>query len=316
MSFGERFLVNPDLFPARVAGETWGSESVRINVASGPFVLTGINAKQAQAVRDLYGELCDEPAGHSAQSGLTLRVFRAYPHELHRILREPTVHPIDVMYLPGAIRVAGLHFMALFHGRPFTECGIWVLNESSISSRLVIENTLRIAVAFRLQDRGGVLLHSAGLVESDEACIFFGHSGAGKTTICRLGMERGLHVLSDDLNALFVEDGRVFVEKMPFSGELGEVSGTRGRYPVRGIFLLCKGLKSHLTTLPMAKAVARLYGSAPFVNADDTVADQVLANIENLAKSTDVQQLTFTLNEDFWPLLGYTSINASTPSKL
>src|SRR5205814_532788 len=51
---------------------------------------------------------------------------------------------------------------------------------------LSAEAALRIAVSLALPRRGGLLLHSSGVVEDGRGHVFSGPSGAGKTTTVRL----------------------------------------------------------------------------------------------------------------------------------
>ena len=64
------------------------------------------------------------------------------------------------------------------------------------------ENVLRVLLAFAALERGAVMLHSAALVAGNRAAVLFGHSGAGKSTSGAPALERGLSVISDDLNLL------------------------------------------------------------------------------------------------------------------
>src|SRR5437867_6048070 len=45
-----------------------------------------------------------------------------------------------------------------------------------------VENFLRVALAWKAMERGGLLLHASGLVRDGRAYLFFGPSGSGKTT--------------------------------------------------------------------------------------------------------------------------------------
>jgi hypothetical protein len=104
----------------------------------------------------------------------------------------------------------------------------------------VFENFFRLLVAYRLNEIGGALLHSAAVVRDSRAYLFLGRSGAGKSTISKINQDAGLDVLSDDMNALVVENGRTLVEKLPFAGDLGQTAERRGGALLAGIFRLEK----------------------------------------------------------------------------
>ena len=62
MAFGETFLTQPDLFPARQSGEPWGPERVVIHFAGNDYVCDGLDAIQADAIREKFGTLCSASA--------------------------------------------------------------------------------------------------------------------------------------------------------------------------------------------------------------------------------------------------------------
>ena len=113
-----------------------------------------------------------------------------------------------------------------------------VFLEEQITYSLIIENYLRIYSSHLALQRGGVLLHSAGLVIDGEAYIFVGRSNAGKSTLTRKAFQSDtdIIVLSDDLNFIAQKDGQFFAYAVPFTGEFGRTidhRGTQDLYPVR-----------------------------------------------------------------------------------
>jgi hypothetical protein len=84
------------------------------------------------------------------------------------------------------------------------------------------ESALRIAVSLALPRRGGLLLHSSGVIEGGRGYVFSGPSGMGKTTTVRLLAPRT--PLGDDLVALVIDGDAVRAEATPFAGELGVVA--------------------------------------------------------------------------------------------
>ena len=63
-----------------------------------------------------------------------------------------------------------------------------------------VEYLIRIASAIWIFEKGGLLIHGAALVRNDRGYLFTGHSGAGKTTVCRVSKDA--LILNDDLIAL------------------------------------------------------------------------------------------------------------------
>ncbi len=52
-----------------------------------------------------------------------------------------------------------------------------------------VEYLIRIASAIWIFEKGGLLIHGAALVRNERGYLFTGHSGAGKTTVCRVSKD-------------------------------------------------------------------------------------------------------------------------------
>lgn len=95
-------------------------------------------------------------------------------------------------------------------------------NEFDIYERgdyIALTDTLRFLTAVKLLSRGGVLLHSCGVVIKDSAYLLSGPSESGKTTIARL-IDGKKKLLSDETCAVR-ENGKGFLAwSTPFSGAL------------------------------------------------------------------------------------------------
>ena len=66
-------------------------------------------------------------------------------------------------------------------------------------------------MACLLRQRGCLPLHASGIEIGGQGVLFIGESGAGKSTTAAAFYTRGHHVLTDDLGAVSVVDGRVRV---------------------------------------------------------------------------------------------------------
>lgn len=309
MSFGDRFLENPTLFPARHSGEPWGDHAVVIDFAGGPYAFTQLSAVQAAAARDRFGELCRLPAG---QAAVTARVFRAPEGEFRAITEVPWEYTFDIDYAPASVRLAGLRFMARLDWTPALRVALWTPEDAALVSHGVFENLFRVVVAYRLLEQGGVLLHSAGVARNGGAYLFCGCSGAGKSTLSRLSLAAGHTVLSDDINALCPTDAGIMVEKLPFAGDLGQTAAPSGSYPVRAICRLEKGPEHALRRLSPARAVAALLACAPFVNRNPYRQDALLRALTTLLTQIPAFTLQFAPNARFWDLLNDRCANDHT----
>ena len=136
------------------------------------------------------------------------------------------------------IEITGLDFTAhlVRGGTPPFQATLAVAREEELGRAFVLENFLRIVFAYHALSRGGVLLHSAGVVHRGTACLFSGRSNAGKTTLARKAAAAGALVLSDDINLVFRENDGYLVHRVPFTGEFrrpGESLSGSGTFRTR-----------------------------------------------------------------------------------
>lgn len=80
------------------------------------------------------------------------------------------------------------------------------------------DSFLRVYVSYLLNCGDGFLIHSSGFNYKDKAFIFIGKSGAGKTTIANIFSK--FNILSDELVALRIIEGKFFAFSTPFWGEM------------------------------------------------------------------------------------------------
>jgi len=69
--------------------------------------------------------------------------------------------------------------------------------------RYGVESALKVLLAARLAEAGGLLVHGVALAWQGRAALFTGPSGAGKSTLAALGRRAGLEVLADELVAVW-----------------------------------------------------------------------------------------------------------------
>jgi len=180
MSFGERFLVFPDLFPARRAGEPWGDRRVALDLPGGPYLLSGLSARQEQAVAERFGALVRAAPDTSADSPAAVRgaLFAAPASDFRPIDTRGWEYAMDFAHAERSVCLAGLHLMARLDWAPVLGGALWTSEEGDLFPG-ICENFLRVLVAYRLIELGGAVLHSAGVADGDGAFLFLGPSGAG-----------------------------------------------------------------------------------------------------------------------------------------
>jgi hypothetical protein len=300
MSFGEQFLHNPDLFPARRSGETWGDREVVLGLPGGPYRFAGLSAQQEELALQRFADFRLPLSGAAAVETL---LFRAAAEDFRTIDTRGWSYGLDLDAGPDAVRVAGMRLLGRLDWRPGLAGALWTSDAGGVEFPGIFENFCRLLVAYRLHEQGGAVLHGAGVVAGDEAMLFFGVSGAGKSTVSRLALERGGRVLSDDLNALVPQEGGAAVlQGLPFTGDL-ETSGPATRHPLRGLFRLEKDVADRVVPLSRAEAVGSLLACSPFLNADPHRRGALMSTLLDLVSGVPAWALRFSLSGDMWSIV-------------
>lgn len=139
--------------------------------------------------------------------------------------------------------------------------------------------------------RGDVLLHACALLDEEGVYVFFGHSGAGKSTMSGLGREAGARILADDRTLLRVEDGRVLAAGTPWQGSYRP--GIPSFAPVRGIFLLVQAPEDGVVPIPPARAFAELHVRTVQPSHVPSEIEGVVRTLERIVQTVPVSELRF-----------------------
>lgn len=202
------------------------------------------------------------------------------------------------------IEITGVDFVGhLGRGGPApVRAALSVAKEDELSRSGVLENFLRILIAHHILDRGGVLLHSAGVLYRGRVYLFSGRSNAGKTTLAHKAVAAGASVLSDDINLLILENGDYRAHKMPFTGEFGRRAGNLsgcGSFPLGGLALLEKAPALTAAPVSPAEGVAGLLTGCSFVNDDPEEVPALLDILTKLVFHTPIIRLGVARDDPF-----------------
>ena len=296
MGFGGRFLREPDLFPGRRSGETWGESEIAFELAGGRYVFSGLEPSQVGLLRARFGPRLLEGGG----PGVETLVFQVDGRDF-RELERGWPYSFDLDYGPGSVQLAGPRFMARLDWAPTLRGALWT-SERGAAFRGVFENYFRVLLAYRLLEAGGALVHSAGVRDEAGAYLVFGPSGAGKSTFARLAREAGAAVLSDDLNPLCRANGNTVLEALPFYGDLEPDPGPPA-VPLGALCRLRKSETDSLRPLDLTECLASLVACCAFVSRDPYRADQLLQNLEALVRPAATYELSFSRDGRSWDLL-------------
>jgi hypothetical protein len=296
-SFAERFLVHPDLFPARLAGEPWGDRELGVELAGESCRLSGLSESQQRSLSRRFAGFTSTGSDAAAE----LRLFRIDWRELHSPDTRGLELTLELDPAPESLRAAGLHVLARVEWRAAPAAGLWTPHEGEACAG-ACENLLRLLAAYRLLERGGLLLHSAGIVDGDRAHVFLGRSGAGKTTLAHLSVAEGRSVLSDDLNAVLPGAQGPVAWAMPFAGDMRADAASLPR-PLDGLYRLRQASGHAREREPRASMLAAAVACAPYVNRDPHRLGALLRAAAALVDSVPGYRLAFARDDGVWRTL-------------
>jgi hypothetical protein len=165
-----------------------------------------------------------------------------------------------------------------------------------------VDNFLRTIYAWLCVTNDALLLHSAGVIRDGFGFVFFGPSGAGKTTTSRLAAKRG-HVVSDDLVIISCDENGCTLHGVPFKGELSEAPRANQQAPLKGLYRLRQDTSHYLEPISHIKAVADLVAASPFIVREKRLSEQLMKVCSKIAKCVPVQQLHFKRDDGFWEVI-------------
>jgi hypothetical protein len=253
---------------------------------------------QARAVHGRFAERCAAAAVESAPA-VEVRLFQVSPTDFRGPMPAGWEYTFDLGYEPQAVSVAGLNWMGRLDWAPAFGAALWTTTEDASEFLSVVENFLRVLVAYRMVECGGAMLHSAAILERSGAYVFFGPSGSGKSTITGLAARAQRAGLSDDLNAIYLTDTECTVQQIPFAGDFGQTSAELSRYRLLGAYRLCRGASLALEPLAKGNALAKLMACAPYVNADPHRCLILGRNLEAMMRRVPVAALSFLRDSTF-----------------
>lgn len=165
-----------------------------------------------------------------------------------------------------------------------------------------VDNFLRTLFAWLCVTNDALLLHSAGVIRDGLGYVFFGPSGAGKTTTSRLASKSG-HVVSDDLVIISCDEHGCTLHGVPFKGELSEAPRANQQAPLKGLYRLRQDTSHYLEPISHIKAVADLAAASPFIVREKHLSDQLMKVCSKIARCVPVQQLHFKRDDGFWKII-------------
>jgi hypothetical protein len=164
-----------------------------------------------------------------------------------------------------------------------------------------LDSALRILHTILLAEQGGFLLHAASAILNGRAHLFFGPSGAGKTTITRAAPRQAI-LLTDEISYVRGDGEKYLAYGTPFTGELAK-SGENISAPIAALYYLVKAPTNRLTLMKPADAVRVLLESVLFFAEDRDLVNLLFASVCDLIGKLPVYQLEFAPGQGVWDLV-------------
>lgn len=201
----------------------------------------------------------------------------------------------DQFETPGCLHAVQRDFIARQEGKK-----VYLLSDKNQMDGY--HNFLRWLLPRELIRKGKLLVHSSAVIdEREQAYVFLGKSGAGKTSIA--GLTESARVLGDDMNLLSFEGGQCFVEAAAVGQAVQNTTLFARKFPVRGIFDLYQAKEYRLEEISQPKSALALYAGAAnlFLGEVPMETVQSLQNVVfSVCKNVVFYNLYFKLDRKVW----------------
>lgn len=171
------------------------------------------------------------------------------------------------------------------------------------SETRIIETTdylLRIIFALLIFQEGGILFHGAGIIRNGMAFVFFGHSGAGKSTVARHSTND--IVINDDLVVLMPSGNTWVVYATPFWNPT-QVQPVPASAPLAGLYRLIQDKQVYLLPIGSGQALAELISNIPVVPDNPFLNAELFIRGKQILDKIPIYQLHFLPDDSFWQVV-------------
>lgn len=154
-----------------------------------------------------------------------------------------------------------------------------------------VDTVLRVCFSRYIVKKGGILVHSAGIIHGREGYVFFGKSGSGKSTLARRFSASSI-VLSDEMVCVKREKGGFFVYGTPFWGMM-EKGGVNSRARLKCLFLLRQSKINGLRDADKLFFINNFFKCIMFFGETKVLCNQILDLFKLLFSAVDFKVLYF-----------------------
>ena len=166
-------------------------------------------------------------------------------------------------------------------------------------------NYLRWLLPPMILEKNKVIFHSSCALKSNgKALVFFGPSGAGKTTTVSLAGERA--ILGDDMNTLVFKEDGVFIQVGAVGGLYPPQVDFDQLFSIEGLFWLVQDEENQIQNIPLSDQMSRVMGSMANLFWEHLSERQTQIGLDlaqALVEKCKVQALHFKKDPSVWQFL-------------
>ncbi|MBQ6381625.1 MAG: hypothetical protein IJJ41_08535 [Clostridia bacterium] len=152
------------------------------------------------------------------------------------------------------------------------------------------------AYMYRLVTTGNFMIHSAAAVYKNDAVLFCGLSGAGKSTQANLWKEYlNCSILNYDKPCVIEQNGTIFAHGCPWSGK--EALFLNEYHPLKAIVYVKQAKENKVVRLNAAEAFGHIYLHNYVYPLTPEVEADYIAAIQKVAKQIPVYELHCDVSE-------------------
>lgn len=278
----------------------FGGESRTLAIGDWAIRIRGLDATFAETLDRRWGPFCSpDPPG--VADALVLSIADAGDATWIEPSAEGETYRIEARTYGGVPVVTSYAFAA----RPEDDGSRWqaaVRRDGPEPAGRVLENLVRVLVARRAVELGGIAMHAAGVLRDGDTHLFVGPSGAGKSTA--VGLSAPCVSLGDDFGFVVPDpEGEGWrTAAVPFdNAERVSEEPPSGWLPVAGVWRLVQA-EAHRVERP-ARVELSVLACAAMPWAMPDLGDRLLENAARFAASGPFGHLHFRADAGFWDLL-------------
>ncbi len=300
-----QYLAAPEQLAHGFSGLACGNEHVALRYHAQRYLIEGLNQTQANWVRTRFEAILDNNS-HDTIATHRISALFAPRATFTNFSTRGFEYAVAADFTVDHVHASGLGFAYRLSRDLNTPSTVWFDSDVDRWFDSAFENMLRVVCAYAIAKAGGLVVHSAAVSATltpdtqDNVYVFFGRSGAGKTTLCEMSQPLGYEILSDELNALIYEKGQWWVKPMPFAGDFGAHTNNFSLRTLAAIFQLNQAPTVHIDTMSKAVATAALASACPLMSSDPYETELLLANLAAVLEKIEIRRLFLRKDATFW----------------